>query len=182
MRFTPTEKSIFAALLVASLWGFWMGFGRVIRTIRTAKPDADFKLRPIATRIRDFVWEVLLQAKVIRQRPWPGLAHAFVFWGLCAFALVTLNHFANGFGLLFLPQLGVFRQFYFSFAAVFAIRAEHQIHREIVEGRHREHPKLKGKLRICSLQAPQVIGRGDTQQEIRICRRMGLWKKDGRAP
>ena len=36
------------------------------------------------------------QAKVIRERPLPGLAHAFVFWGFCAFALVTLNHVAAG--------------------------------------------------------------------------------------
>ena len=46
-----------------------------------------------------FISEVLLQSKVIRERPLPGIAHAFVFWGFCAFALVTLNHFAQGFGL-----------------------------------------------------------------------------------
>ena len=31
----------------------------------------------------------MLQGKVIRERPLPGLAHAFVFWGFCAFALIT---------------------------------------------------------------------------------------------
>src|SRR5204862_1020456 len=46
----------------------------------------------------------------------PGLAHAFVFWGFCAFALITLNHIAIGFGAGFLPP----RSFYFAFAAVFA--------------------------------------------------------------
>ena len=67
-----------------------------------AKPDADFSLRPLGTRVRDLLWEVMLQAKVIRERPLPGLAHAFVFWGFCAFALITLNHFAIGFGVPFL--------------------------------------------------------------------------------
>ena len=55
-----------------------------------------FDLFPIGKRVWDFVWEVLFQGKVIRERPLPGLAHAFVFWGFCAFALVTLNHFAIG--------------------------------------------------------------------------------------
>jgi hypothetical protein len=35
-----------------------------------------------------FIWEVLLQGKVIRDRPLAGIAHAFVFWGFCAFALL----------------------------------------------------------------------------------------------
>ena len=59
----------------------------------------------------------MLQAKVIRQRPLPGLAHAFVFWGFCAFALVTLNHVAIGFGTRFLAP----GSFYFHLAAVFAV-------------------------------------------------------------
>ena len=41
----------------------------------------------------------MLQGKVIRERPLPGLAHAFVFWGFCAFALITVNHLAAGFRL-----------------------------------------------------------------------------------
>src|SRR5439155_1360578 len=69
-----------------------------------AKPDADFQLRPIGKRFWKFVWEVMLQAKVIRQRPLPGIAHAFVFWGFCVFALITLNHFATGIGYPFLES------------------------------------------------------------------------------
>jgi Fe-S oxidoreductase len=60
------------------------------------------------------------QGLVIAQRPLPGLAHAFVFWGFCVFALVTLNHFAEGFGLAFLSHDG-FSRFYFLFAGVFAV-------------------------------------------------------------
>jgi len=111
------EKLLLALLLVASLAGFWWRFGAVLRKIRAAKPDANFSLFPLGPRIRELVWEVMLQAKVIRERPLPGLAHAFVFWGFCAFALVTLNHIAIGFGTPFLPPGG----FYFQLAAAFAV-------------------------------------------------------------
>jgi Fe-S oxidoreductase len=121
MRFSIAEQSALAVFLFASLWGFWFRFARVVRTIRAAKPDADFQIRPIAKRVWDFASEVLLQSKVIRQRPLPGLAHAVVFWGFCAFALVTLNHFATAFGFPFLAWWGSFGRFYFSFAAAFAV-------------------------------------------------------------
>jgi Fe-S oxidoreductase len=49
------------------------------------------------------------------------LAHSFVFWGFCAFALVTLNHFAVGLGIGFLSPTGWFGRFYFSLAAAFAL-------------------------------------------------------------
>lgn len=111
------EKLLLAALLAASVAGFSIRFVPTLRKIRAAKPDADFSLHPIGNRVRDFVWEVVLQAKVIRERPLPGLAHAFVFWGFCAFALITLNHLAIGFDAGFLPP----RSFYFAFAAVFAL-------------------------------------------------------------
>src|SRR4051812_8276976 len=113
---SAAEKVLVAALLLASLAGFWWRFGTVLRRIRSAKPDADFSLFPLGPRIRELVWEVMLQAKVIRERPLPGVAHAFVFWGFCAFALVTLNHIAMAFGGGFLTPGG----FYFQSAAAFA--------------------------------------------------------------
>ena len=78
-------------------------------------------LHPLAPRVRQFVWEVMLQGKVIRERPLPGLAHAFVFWGFCAFALITLNHLAAGFGAPFLNRESGFGKAYFAFVAVFAV-------------------------------------------------------------
>src|SRR5271167_2212837 len=98
-----TREAVAVLLLSAlSLFVFFRRFSRIAGVILSARPDADFELRPLAKRIREFVWEVLCQAKVIRERPLPGLAHAFVFWGFCAFALVTLNHVASAFGLRFL--------------------------------------------------------------------------------
>lgn len=114
------ERLVFAALLLLSIFGFWWRFGPVVRTIRGAKPDAGFSVRPLGPRFRRFFAEVLLQTKVIRQRPLPGWAHAFVFWGFCAFALVTVDHAGRGFGWPLLDHSGFFGRFYFGLAALFA--------------------------------------------------------------
>lgn len=119
--FALAEKLLFAALAAASGALFARRFGPILRTILRAKKDTDFHLFPLGRRIRDFVWEVLCQAKVIRQRPLPGLAHAFVFWSFCAFALVTLNHCAAGIGLGFLSPAGWYGRVYFYLAAAFAL-------------------------------------------------------------
>src|SRR5579862_693905 len=96
------ESGLFLVLLAASVYGFWARFGKVWRTIRASKKDPEFHIQPLGRRAGAFVWEVLLQGKVIGQRPLPGLAHALVFWGFGVFALITLNHFAEGlkFGFL----------------------------------------------------------------------------------
>jgi ferredoxin len=113
-------RLLLLALIVLSISLFWMRFRKVVARIRGARPEVDFKLRPISRRIWDFFWEVLCQAKVIRERPLPGIAHAFVFWAFCAFALVTVNHIAAGFGAPFLERRSVFGAFYFWFAFLFA--------------------------------------------------------------
>jgi Fe-S oxidoreductase len=121
LSFSLAEKLLLILLIAASAAGFWLRFRVVLGKILRSKPDASFRLFPIGRRLWDFLWEVAFQAKVIRQRPLPGLAHAFVFWGFCAFVLVTLNHFASGLGLGFLSPSGHFGRFYFDLAAVFAL-------------------------------------------------------------
>jgi len=106
--------------MAASGFGFWYRFGPVVRILRASKDDPDFKLDPIRPRIRKFVWEVLCQGLVIKQRPLPGIAHAFVFWGFCAFALVTINHLAAGFNLHLISPESLFGRIYFGFVALFA--------------------------------------------------------------
>lgn len=115
------EKAILAILICLSAAGFWWRFRNVVRIISTTRPDADFSLGSIASRTLDFIREVLLQEKVIAQRPLAGLAHAFVFWGFCAFALITINHIATGFGVPFLSRTSGFGHFYFGFVALFAV-------------------------------------------------------------
>jgi len=120
-HFSLLERLLFAGLALVSGALFWSRFGPILDKILKSKKDADFRLFPIGRRVWDFVWEVMCQAKVIRQRPLPGLAHAFVFWGFCAFALVTLNHCGVGLGIGFLSPYAPVGRFYFYFAAVFAL-------------------------------------------------------------
>jgi len=115
------ETAVLLVLLAASIYGFWLRFGRVWRIILASKKDPEFHLQPVGPRVNAFIGEVLLQAKVIRQRPLPGLAHAFVFWGFCAFALVTINHFAEGFHVQLFSRDGSFGRIYFTLAAIFAV-------------------------------------------------------------
>jgi Fe-S oxidoreductase len=115
MRFSSLERAVLLILMVAASYGFLRPFGRVLTIILRSKPDADFSLRPIGPRVWRFLCEVVVQRLVIGQRFWPGLAHAFVFWGFCLFGLITVNHFATAFGFAFLE-----RGFYFAIVAVFA--------------------------------------------------------------
>jgi len=121
LHFSLAEKLLFAAMLIASGWLFWGRFGVVLKKILKSRKDPNFHLFPIGKRVWDFFWEVLCQAKVIRERPLPGFAHALVFWTFLAFALVTLNHCATGFGFGFLSAGGMIGRWYFYFAAVFAM-------------------------------------------------------------
>jgi Fe-S oxidoreductase len=111
------ETALMAAVFAISIVWFWRRFGRVVAIIRASRPDSGFSIRPLGPRVRDFLGEVVLQTKVIRERPLPGLAHALVFWGFCAFALVTMDHLAAGFGFRLLGE----GSFYFHVAAVFAV-------------------------------------------------------------
>lgn len=116
------ETVLFLLAALSSALLFWLRFRSVVRAVRGAKPDSGFRLTPLGPRVRRFVWEVLCQAKVIRHRPWAGVAHAFVFWGFCAFALATANHLAQGAGLAFLDlHHGPFGRAYGAAAALFAV-------------------------------------------------------------
>jgi Fe-S oxidoreductase len=114
-------RVLLVLLLAASLGGFWWRARRVLEVIRHARRTRDFQMKPLGWRVRQFLWEVVLQGKVIAQRPLPGLAHALVFWGFCAFALITINHIASAFGAGFLSNDRGFGRFYSGFVAVWAV-------------------------------------------------------------
>src|ERR1700691_5316132 len=115
------EKLVLAILICLSIAGFWYRFRGVVHVISAVKPDPGFRLEDLGARLRTFAWEVLLQGKVIQQRPAAGLAHAFVFWGFCAFAPITVNHIATGFGFPFLSRAFGFGRVYFIFVTLFAV-------------------------------------------------------------
>jgi Fe-S oxidoreductase len=120
VTFTLAEQLLLGICILASIGAFLWRMRTIVRNIFTARRDPDFHLRNLHHRCWRFFWEVLCQAKVIRQRPLPGLAHAFVFWGFLAFALVSANHIAAAFGLEFLSPTAGLGSFYFAFVAVFA--------------------------------------------------------------
>lgn len=115
------ETALLVVLLAGSLYGFWRRFGPVLRNILGSRTDPDFRLSSLDKRVRVFVSEVMLQTKVIRERPLPGIAHAFVFWGFCAFALVTIDHIGTGLGAPLLDRSRSFGRVYFATAALFAV-------------------------------------------------------------
>jgi Fe-S oxidoreductase len=116
-RLSAAETAILAGLAALSAAAFRRRIQPVLRAIRSSRPEAGYSIRPIGPRLRDFILEVVLQAKVIRERPWAGLAHAFVFWGFCAFAVATLDHFASAFGFELLARDSL----YHPVASVFAV-------------------------------------------------------------
>ncbi len=120
-RFNLPATALLIALILTSGALFFWRFGPILGRILHSKKDNDFSLHPLGKRVWDFFWEVLCQAKVIQQRPLPGLAHAFVFWGFLAFALVSMNHFAVGLGLGFLSTESIVGRFYFVFAGAWAL-------------------------------------------------------------
>lgn len=63
--------------------------------------------------------EVMLQTRVIRERPLAGVLHALVMWGFFAFAWVSLQHFWHGFAGLEHATPDV--SWYGWFAAVWAV-------------------------------------------------------------
>jgi Fe-S oxidoreductase len=118
---TWPARAALLALLAASLTLFWMRLRKVIVVIRGSRPTPGFALEPLGPRIRHFLAEVLGQSKVIEQRRLAGLAHAFVFWGFCAFAPITVNHIATAFGARFLYPNSGFGEYYYTFVAAWAV-------------------------------------------------------------
>jgi Fe-S oxidoreductase len=108
---TALETGVFLVLIGISLYTFWRPLAPVLRAILRSRRDPDLKFR-----WGGFVWEVLLQGKVIKERPLPGIAHALVFWGFLVFSGITIEHLARGFGFeLALPEI------YRYIVAVFAV-------------------------------------------------------------
>jgi Fe-S oxidoreductase len=120
-HFASLEILLLLLLSAVSVTLFFFRFAPILRNVLTARKDLGWSLRPISKRVWAFTSEVLFQSKVIRERPLPGVAHAFVFWGFLAFALVSLNHLATGLRLGFLSPVSLIGRFYFTFAAMWAL-------------------------------------------------------------
>jgi Fe-S oxidoreductase len=117
---TVVGRVLLLVFIGASVLLFIRRFKNVLLRILGARKTGNFVAFSVSKRLWLFFSEVVCQSKVIRERPLPGLLHAFVFWGFCAFALVTINHVASAFGVVFLRRDTTFGAFYFWFAFAFA--------------------------------------------------------------
>src|SRR5262245_29166445 len=96
------------------LWLLVLGFvaafaAQVATRVRlvAAAPNT-FSTDNTAFRVRRFIVDVVLQRQTIRERPLPGLAHAFVFWGFVAFGGYTVTEFLHGLGIVDLTDTRLF--------------------------------------------------------------------------
>jgi Fe-S oxidoreductase len=112
------ERVVLTLLIVASLAAFFRYVYQVVSLVRRA--HRGFRVDALGRRLGRFVGEVLLQRRVIAERPLPGFFHALVFWGFLAFGLETLDHFFRGYGGTLLGH-GAFHAGFRSVVAVFAV-------------------------------------------------------------
>ena len=82
--------------------GIFIAFGAFVYEIRKrgwiiSKGIGNLSFSDFHLRLLRVFREVFLHERVIKDRFWPGLMHALVFWGFMVFGIVTINHFAIGF-------------------------------------------------------------------------------------
>jgi len=95
MSFSFIEQITLFIMILLSIGSF--SFEIFKRFIIVSKGTGTFNFDSLGIRIKRVLVEFILQKKVISQRFWPGLMHAFVFWGFMFFSIITLDHFSIGF-------------------------------------------------------------------------------------
>ncbi len=87
-------RAIFIALSVGSVWLFLKTLNR--RLFSVFPQQGDLPLDHIPQRLWRVFVEVLLQYRVVRDRPVVGMLHAAVLWGFLAFAWASVRHLQWG--------------------------------------------------------------------------------------
>lgn len=108
---------IFTLLVIASVWSFCGTLRQ--RFLPKTKRSPGLSLDHIKDRLWRVFTEVLLQYRVIRDRPLVGLLHALVMWGFLAFLWVSLEHLSLVFRGLAHAQAP--HGWYAAFAAAWAV-------------------------------------------------------------
>lgn len=111
------SQIVFAILLLAGVWSFCGTLRR--RLPLTRARIADLPHDRLLMRLWRVFTEVLLQYRVIRDRPVAGILHALVMWGFFAFLWVSLEHLSLGFRGL--EHARVSPGWYATFVAVWAV-------------------------------------------------------------
>jgi Fe-S oxidoreductase len=110
-------RAIFVALCFAAVWLFLNTLDRRLSSIWTRRNDIAFDDLP--KRVWRVFVEVLLQYRVVRDRPVVGILHAAVLWGFLAFAWVSAEHLSLGIRGLDMAMPS--DSWYATFAAVWAV-------------------------------------------------------------
>ena len=111
------SRLAFLLVLGLSVGYFFRVLWRRLGPMRTARPSLSVD-RPGRRLWRTFA-EVMLQTRVIGERPVAGFLHALVMWGFFAFAWVSIEHLSLG--LLGLERAQANKSWYGAFAAVWAL-------------------------------------------------------------
>lgn len=96
------EVVAFWIVAVALIAWFVRQVATRVRLIQRAPNN--FSVDDLPHRVRRFLVDVVFQGRVIRAKPWVGMAHLFVFWGFCAFGIYTLVEMLYGLGIVDLTE------------------------------------------------------------------------------
>src|SRR6202790_1204660 len=114
--FGGLSRAAFCALSLGSVWLFHATVNRRLSSVLTRRWDVH--LDHILKRLWRVFVEVILQYRVVRDRPLVGILHAAVLWGFLVFAWVSAEHLKLG--LLGLENAEPIDSWYGAFAAVWA--------------------------------------------------------------
>ncbi|HEY6073648.1 MAG TPA: (Fe-S)-binding protein, partial [Anaerolineales bacterium] len=106
-----TEKILFLAAVLVSLYFTWNGVQRIIQNISSGHGKVDWSLP--WKRLGSLIAKVGLFQPVFRFRLGPSLLHALIGWGFLLFLVVNLNDVVYGYtGFSLLYQTGKFGDVY----------------------------------------------------------------------
>src|SRR5260370_5568774 len=114
--FDALSRAIFIGLSLGSVWLFLATINRRLSSIFDRRWD--LSLDNIPKRLWRVFVEVILQYRVVRDRPLVGILHASVVWGFLVFGWVTLEHLTLG--LRGLEEATTANGWYGAFAAAWA--------------------------------------------------------------
>jgi Fe-S oxidoreductase len=114
--FCGLSRAAFDALCIGSVWLFLATVNQRLSSIFTRRWD--ISLDNIPKRLWRVFVEVILQYRVVRDRPLVGILHAAVVWGFLVFAWVSAEHLSLG--LRGLANATPAHSWYGAFAAAWA--------------------------------------------------------------
>ncbi|MGE3841274.1 MAG: heterodisulfide reductase-related iron-sulfur binding cluster [Vicinamibacterales bacterium] len=103
---TSAEIWLFRLVFAAAV--SWFAAQMLVRYRAFAAARDNIHFDDLPQRTRRFLWEVVLQGKVIAAKPLVGVAHLAVFWGFVAFGGYTFGEFLFGLGLIDITETRAF--------------------------------------------------------------------------